>query len=240
MSGSASVIREAVRVLRVLRATGLVSVLSASLALSACSSPSVHSETATQLVPEIQAVSDGATSVRITGSVTHDTQTTTIDVRIYGNSVAGTLGAYGTSFYVLSMNGTSFVKLNAAFLSVEKAPASLCAQVCGKYVELPAASASQITGLLSMRQLVSAVFSSKNMSAAAASGCLFTPATLGAQSVLQCRQGSDTLDVAAHGQPYLVYWSGPNGQHLAFSDWNSVTPPIAPPASQVVSISDLG
>jgi hypothetical protein len=47
------------------------------------------------------------------------------------------------------------------------------------------------------------------------------------------------IEVAAHGQPYLVYWSGPNGQHLAFSDWNSVTLPGAPAPSQVVSISDL-
>lgn len=89
-----------------------------------------------------------------------------------------------------------------------------------------------------MENFVTEVFSALN--SAAGSGCLVTPATRSGQSVLQCRQGADTLDVAAHGQPYLVYWSGPGGQHLAFSDWNSVALPSAPPASEVVSYSVLG
>jgi hypothetical protein len=225
---------------RMLRGAGLVFVLAVGVAVSACSYPPPGSESAAQVVPEVQAASDRASSVHVAGSVTQGTQTTTMDVRIYGNSVAGTLGAYGTSFYVLSLDGISFVKLNAGFLRVENAPASLCAQICGRYVELPASSTSQIIGLLSMQQLVSQVFNYKNMSAAAGSGCIFSPTTRNGQSVLECRQGSYTLDVAAHGQPYLVYWSGPRGQHLTFSDWNSVTPPTPPPANQVISITALG
>jgi hypothetical protein len=225
---------------RVMRGAGFVIALAAGLAVSACSSSPAGSKTAAQLIPEVQAASEQATSVHIAGSVTQRSQTTTIDVRIDGDSVAGTLGAYGTSYYVLSLNGTSFVKLNAAFLKVKNAPASLCVKICGKYVELTAASASKITSVLSMQQLITDVFNNQTMTEAAASTCVFSPATRGDQSVLQCRQGSYTLDVAAHGQPYLVYWGGPNGQHLSFSDWNSVTLPPAPPASQVVSISDLG
>jgi hypothetical protein len=226
-------------VLRILRGAALVIALAVGLGLTACSSPPTGGKTAAQLIPEVQAASGTATSVHIAGSVTQGAQTTTLDVRINGNSVAGTLGAYGTSYYILSLNGTSYVKLNAAFLRVEKAPASLCAKICGKYVELPAASASQITAVLSMQELISEVFDDKNMNSAAASGCIFSPTSRNGQSVLQCRQGSDTLDVAARGQPFLVYWGGPHGQHLTFSDWNSVTLPAAPPASQVVSISDL-
>jgi hypothetical protein len=239
-AGSALTTPEAVVALRILRRAVLVIVLAAGLAVSACSYPPPGSESAAQVMPEVQAASETATSVHVAGSVRNGTQTTTMNVRIYGDSVAGTLGAYGTGFYVLSLNGASFVRLNAAFLSVENAPASLCAQICGRYVELPASSASQITGLLSMQQLISQVFNNKNMSTAAGSGCIFTPATLGGQAVLQCNQGSYTLDVAAHGKPYLLYWSGPHGQHLEFSEWNSVTLPTAPPASQVVSLSDLG
>lgn len=224
----------------ILRGAGLVIVLAVGLAVSACSYPPPGSESAAQVIPEVQAASLRASSVHISGSVTQGTRTTTIDVRIDGNSVAGTLGAYGTSYYVLSLNGTSFVKLNAAFLKVEKAPASLCAKICGKYVELTASSASQITAVLSMQELIADVFNNKNMTSAAGSGCVFSPTTRGSTSVLQCRQGSYTLDVAANGTPYLVYWGGPHGQHLTFSDWNSVTLPPAPPASQVISISALG
>jgi hypothetical protein len=227
--------------LRNLRWTGLVIALAVGVAVSACSSsPPPGSKPAASVIPEVQTAADSATSVHVAGTVTEGTQKTTVNVSFDGSSVAGTLGAYGTSFYVLSLNGASYVKLNAGFLNAEKAPASICATVCGKYVELSAGSTFQIASFLSMQQLIKEVFNSKDMSLVAASGCVFSPATRDGQSVLACRQGSGELDVAAHGMPYLVYWSGPHGQHLAFSDWNAVTPPTAPPASQVVSLSNFG
>jgi hypothetical protein len=227
---------------RVLRgAAGLTIVLAVGVALSACSRPPPPgSEPAAQVVPEIQAAANAATSVHVAGSVTQKGQTTTIDVSFLGDSVAGYLGAYGTTFYVLSEAGNSYVKLNAAYLAVEKAPASLCATICGKYVELSDSGTVEIAELLSMQQLVKEVFNAKAMSSAADSGCVFSPATVNGQSVLQCSQGGYTLDVAAQGQPYLLDWTGPHGQHLVFSDWNSVTLPPLPPASEVVSLSDLG
>ena len=225
--------------LRVLRGAALSIVLMAGLAMSACGAPA-GSKTAAQVVPELQNGANLATSVHVAGSLLQGTQTTTIDVTINGDSVAGYLGARATRFYVLSLNGQNYVKLNAAFLNAEKAPASLCATVCGKYVELPASSGSQITSLLSMQELNKEIFDTSNMSALTTSGCTFSPASRDGQPVLECRQGNYTLDVAAQGQPYLVYWGGPNGQHLAFSDWNSVVLPAAPPASQVVPLSSLG
>lgn len=227
--------------LRVMHGAGLATVLAIGLALSACSSyPPPGSKSAAQVVPEVQAAADTATSVHVAGTVDQSTQTTTIDVSLAAGSVAGYLGAYGTRFYVLSLNGNSFVRLNPEFLRLEKAPASLCARVCGKYVQLSDSSAIQITTLLSMQTLVKDVFSNKNMSSAAGSGCPFSPAMLNGKPVLQCRQGDYTLDVAAQGQPYLVYWSGPHGQHLSFSEWNSVVLPTAPQANQVVPYTDLG
>lgn len=225
--------------LRAFRRAGFVSVLTVGLAVAACGSPA-GSQSAAKLVPEVQAAANTAGSVHVAGSLSQGKQTATIDVSIIGDSVAGYLGAYRTRFYVLSLNGQNFVKLNAAFLNVEKAPASLCATICGKFVELPSSSATQITNLLSMQSLVRQVFDTSTMSAVAASGCMFVPATRDGQSVLECRQGTNTLDVAAHGPPYLVYWNGQNGQHLVFTDWNSVVLPAVPPASQVVSLSSLG
>jgi len=225
--------------LRVLRWAALSIVLTAGLAVSACGSPA-GSKSAAQIVPELQNAANLATSVHVAGSLIQGSQTATIDITINGDSVAGYLGAHGTRFYVLSLNGQNYVRLNAAFLNVEKAPASLCARICGKYVELPAASGTQITSLLSMQQLNKEIFDTSTMSALTSSGCTFSPAARAGQSVLECRQGQYTLDVTGHGQPYLVYWGGPNGQHLAFSQWNSAELPSAPPASQVVSLSSLG
>jgi hypothetical protein len=225
---------------RLFRGAALAAVLAAVLAASGCSSSPAGSKTASKLMPDVQTAAKGATSVHMAGSVNQGSQTATINMSFSGNSVAGTVGLNGASFFLLSLNGKTYIKLDSAFLKYAKAPASACATICGKYVELPASSASQITGSLNMQQLVHQVFSNKNMSSAAGSGCVFSPATVNGQSVLQCRQGAYTVDVAAHGKPYLVYFSGPHGEHIAFSDWNSVTSPAAPPASQVISLSNLG
>jgi hypothetical protein len=47
--------------------------------------------------------------------------------------------------------------------------------------------------------------------------------------------------VAAQGTPYLLRISAPKGQtgQIDFSEWNSVTIPPPPPASQVVDINKL-
>ncbi len=225
---------------RLIRGAALAAVLAAGLAAAGCSSSPAGSKPAAKLMPEVQAAAKAATSVHMAGAVNQGSQKATIDMSFSGPSVAGTVGLNGASFNLLSLNGKTYIKLDAAFLKYAKAPASACATICGKYVELPAASASQITGSLSMKQLVNQVFSNKNVNSGAASGCDFTPATVNGQSVLQCHQGLYTIDVAAHGKPYLLFFTGPHGQHIAFTDWNSVTMPAAPAASQVISLSKLG
>jgi hypothetical protein len=225
---------------RYCRGTGLAVVLAASLAAAACSSAPAGSKTAAQLIPEIVAAAESATSAHITGSGTEGAQTIDLDVSFSGSSAAGTVGSNGTSFYFLSLNGKTYIKLDAAFLKVANAPASACAKVCGKYVEIPAAEASQVTGALSLHKLLTQAFDNNNTKEAEASGCVFSPATVNGQHVLQCSQGGYTLDVASHGKPYPVYLTGPHGEQLSFSNWNSVTLPPAPPVSQVITVPGLG
>ena len=225
-------------VLRVVRPGVFAVALAAGLAASACSSGG--GQTAAKLMPQVQAAARGATSVQMAGSVPDGKQTATFDVRFNGTSVAGTLGVNGHSFEVLVVNGVTYIKVDAAFLNAENAPASVCAKVCGKYVQLAASAAGQITRFLSMQALTTDVFSNKNMSSAAGSGCVFSPTTRNGTAVLECRQGGYTLDVAAHGKPYIVYFGGPNGEYIAFSAWNAVRPPAIPSASQVVSVNSLG
>jgi hypothetical protein len=224
--------------LQVLRVSRLAVALAAGLAAAACSSASSQSEA--KLMPEVQTVASGATSVHMTGSVHQGKQTATFDVSFSGTSVAGTLGLNGNSIGVLVFGGVTYVKVNAAFLAAEDAPASVCAKICGKYVELPTGTASRITGFLSRQALTTSALSNKNLSATGVSTCVFSSVTRNGQSVLECRQGAYTLDVSAHGKPYVVYFGGPHGEYITFSEWNGVTPPTPPPASQVVSINSLG
>lgn len=225
---------------RSFRGAALAAVLAAGVAAAGCGSSPAGSKAAADLMPKVQAAAKGAQSVHMAGSVTQGSQKVTIDMSFSGSSVAGTVGLNGASFVLLSLNGHTYIKLDAAFLKYAKAPAIACVTICGKYVELPASSASQIAGSLSLKLLMKRVFSNKNMSSAAASGCVFSPATVNGQSVLQCSQGEYTVDVAARGKPYLVYFTGPHGEHIAFSDWNAVTLPAAPPADQVIGLSKLG
>lgn len=226
--------------LRFPRGTVLVVGLSAGLALAGCGSSQPGSKTAAQLIPEIVAAAESATSAHISGSGTYGSQNLVIDVSFSGGSAAGSVGNNGQSFYFLSLNGKTYIKLDPTFLKMANAPASACAKVCGKYVQIPAAEATQITGSLSLHKLLTQAFDNKNTKDAEQSGCVFAPATVNGQHVLQCSQGGYTLDVAAHGKPYPVYLTGPNGEQLSFSNWNSVTLPAPPPASEVISIPNLG
>ncbi len=182
----------------------------------------------------------GAKSVHIAGSVPQGSQAVVINMSLSRNWVVGTGGLKGLTYFVLALNGKTYLKVGAAFLKYAKVPASVCAAVCGKYVYLPAASASEITGSLNMQKIVDGVFGEKNMSSVAASGCTFSPATVNGQSVLQCSQGGYTIDVAAHGKPYPVLFTYPHGQRIVFTEWNSVTAPAAPRPDQVISLSKLG
>jgi hypothetical protein len=222
------------------RGAALAAVLAAGLAVAGCGSSPAGGQGSAKLMPEMEAAARTASSVHMAGFVVHGTRTATIDLSFTVDSVAGTVGLNGATVDLLSLNGKTYVKLDAAFLKSVKAPASACVTICGKYVELAAASASQLTGSLSLRQFQQQLFSRKAMNSLAPIDCVFVPATVNGQAVRQCRHGAMTIDVVAHGKPYPVYVTGPHGEHVTFSDWNAVTLPAAPPASQVISLSSLG
>jgi hypothetical protein len=231
---------EAVMTLRVFRTSVLAVVLTAGLALAACSSTPAGSQSAAKVIPDIVAAADAATSVHIAGSGPDGSQTAVLNMNFSGTSLFGTVGVNGKILYILSVDGKTYIKIDPGFLQVANAPASACAKYCGKYVEFPAATASQITGSLSLHQILTQAFSNKNTTAAEQSGDVFSPATLNGRRVLQVKQGGYVFDVAAHGKPYPVYLTGPHGENLSFSDWDTVTPPAAPAPSQVISIPNLG
>jgi hypothetical protein len=215
-------------------------VLTAALAASGCgSSHPAGSQTAAKLMPQVEALAQHAHSVHIVGTVHHNSQTVTVNLSFSGNYTAGTVHVADASVTLLSLSAGAFVKVTASFLKLAKLPTSNCAKICGKYVELPASAVSQLTGSFTLHSFVSQAFSKKNNNLAVNSGCVFTPAQVNGISVLQCREGGVTVDVAAHGKPYLLYITG-HGDNIAFSDWNSVVMPTPPPASKVINAGQLG
>jgi hypothetical protein len=115
----------------------------------------------------------------------------------------------------------------------------VCRRVCGKYVQVPVADAQAMTGVLSMTGLIDRLFGSLP-SLAKTSGGYFGPAIYQGQSALQFRDRGYSMEVARTGTPYPLAITAPNGQYLDFSDWNAVTLPSPPPASELVRLSQLG
>jgi hypothetical protein len=218
--------------------------VTAALMAAGCSasggSGSSASRSASVVLPAVQAAVKTARSVHVTGNVTAASQAISLDLSFVGNTgLAGTMTVNGAAFGLLARAGQTFIKVNAAFLTMAKAPASACRTKCGKYVQVPAAEARTITGALTMTGLITNMFGQIPASARSSS-VHFTPGTYDGQPALSFSHDGYTLEVAAKGKPYPLAISGRNGQYLDFSGWNSVTLPPAPSGSQVVNLSGLG
>jgi hypothetical protein len=228
---------------RLARAAAVGAAVTGVLMAAGCAAavgPGTAGRAASALLPAVQAAVKSARSVHITGSVTSASQAITLDVSFAGNGgLAGTMAVNGASFGLLTRSGQTYIKVNAAFLRTAKAPAAACTTICGKFVEVPAADAQTITGALSMRGLIQNMF--RQIPAAARSSSVrFTPGNYDGEPALRFSHDGYTLIVAGKGTPYPLAISGRNGEYLDFSDWNDVTLPPPPAASQLVNLSEIG
>jgi hypothetical protein len=223
-------------------------VLAASL-LAACGGSAGHplssssskapDTTAAYILPRMETAVHAATSVHMAGSALSGSQQVSFDLSFYGKTgLSGTITEGGATFTVLTANGKTYIRADKAFLKLAKLPAVACATICGKYIELPGAEASQITGALSLPSLVSQAFSKLPATTSLDTSEVFVPATDNGQAVLRFSGGGDTIEVAGSGTPFPVLIAA-SGTSITFSQWNAVTPPQAPPARKVLNLSQL-
>jgi hypothetical protein len=192
---------------------------------------------AAALAKELKASLRGAGSVHIQGTIAQNGETGTLNLSLTrSGGAAGTVALNADSFAVLSTGGTSYLKITPGFLRYAKLPASRCASFCGKYIEAPAGESQSIIGAFSMKSFLGSMASTlPSVSYAGTATVNGTPAWK-----LQVADGS-TAFVAASGTHYLLRVLPPHGQtgRIDFTRWNSVTIPAPPPASQVVSATQL-
>lgn len=218
--------------------------VSAGLLATACGSPSssasAGSKTAAQVIPAMKAAAESAQSVQMTGSGKDGSQKLTFDMSFVGSSdLSGTFTENGATLTIEVVSGTTYLKINQDFLNLAKLPASVCATVCGKFVELPASESSQITGAVSLSALTKKAFNSIPASISKDTTDIFTPTTYHGQQVLTAHGDGNTIDVARTGTPYPIFISTSQGDTIVFSDWNSVPPLTPPPASEIISLTSL-
>jgi len=238
---------EAMR-LRFTLGPAVAAALSAGLLATACggSAPAAHSpakttaKTTGDILKEMQSAVKSAKSVHMAGTITSGSQKITFDMSFYGRSdMSGTFDEGSGSASLLMVGSSTYVKASSGFLKAAKLPASLCGTICGKYIELPASDASSITGSLSMSALSSQAFGKIPASTEKATSALFAPASHDGSPVLKLSSKGYTIEVAGTGTPYPVLVMAPGGETVVFSEWNAVPVPAAPPASQVVNLSQL-
>ena len=180
-----------------------------------------------------------ATSVHLNGTLTGTGSATVgLDVGLTrSGGFSGTVTQGGIPLTVIDAAGKVYIRATRAYLSELNVPAAVCSVICGKYVAMSPANSDALAGQLTMSQMLQSV-----------TGSLPAFTNAGMQTIngqrVQVLHGADgsTLAVAATGPPYPVEAVSPAGRRgeLAFSHWNSVPKPVAPPASQVVDLSKLG
>jgi ABC-type glycerol-3-phosphate transport system substrate-binding protein len=142
--------------------------------------------------------------------------------------------AKATSVHVSAAltQGHAYVKVTSALLKSQNLPTAACALVCGRYLKVPPSQAKSMLADVQWSSLLGRLKSMPKWS-------YVRTVTVNGQPAWQLRAADGSAAyVAAQGPPYpLRLMKGFN--RIDFTQWNAVTIPPPPPASQVVDLSQL-
>ena len=180
-----------------------------------------------------------AASVHLNGTLSGTgARTVGLDVSLTrSGGFSGTVTRSGVPLTIINAGGKVYIRATRAFLAELSVPAAVCSVLCGKYVAMSPAKGDALAGQLGMSQMLQSI--TGRLPAFTKAG---TRTIDGQRAQLLTGADGSTLAVAATGTPYpLEAVSPPGGRdRIAFSRWNSVPRPAAPPASQVIDLSKLG
>ena len=191
------------------------------------------------LITSMQQAVRTADSVHVTGRLTNAGVPLAVNLDLRRNGdMGGTISQNGVAFEIIGVSGNVFVKATPAFLRQVKAPANACAAVCGKWIQLQAHQARQLTGDIGMASMTSRLLTTRLPKFAEAG---HTTVAGQAAWVLRGTSGA-TLDVSSTGSPYpLAAKTATNPtQDITYSRWNAVPRPTAPPANEVLNLKGIG
>lgn len=191
------------------------------------------------LLKGVAAALRNATSVRLSGSARDRGKRLRLALGLTrSGGSSGQISENGADITVLITGGRAYVRLNAAFLRLNHAPASACKLVCGKYVR----TSAHAPGLadLSMSGFITQMTRSITHTPA---GKVTFGGTISYRGelawVLQSGHEQGTALVAARGRPYLLQIMQPGQGTLSFTQWDAVRIPGPPPASQILNPSQV-
>ncbi len=188
------------------------------------------------LAQQINSAVAKATSVHVAAVVLQRGVTVTVDLSLTrANDVYGQMSYKGAPFTVLVTQGHTYVKVTGAALKTLGLPSAACVLMCNKYLKMTAGQSRGVTGNLGWSSMV--VGPSNSL----AHLDYVRTTTVRGQPAWQMRAGRvGTVYVAAQGPSYLLrVVSNSGSNHIDYTQWNSVTIPPPPPASQVVDLGQL-
>jgi hypothetical protein len=145
--------------------------------------------------------------------------------------MSGTMSVNQTPVSLLVTQGQAYVKVTSGLLKSQHLPTAACTLMCGKYLKMPTGQAREMLNGMDVSSLPGQL--------SALRLTFVRTVTVNGQPAWQMRASDgSTVYVAAQGPPYpLRVTKGAN--RADFTQWNAVTIPPPPPASQVVDISQL-
>jgi hypothetical protein len=225
-----------IRVLMAILASGTL------LSIAACgSSGSVGSQatpSGRSLESDAAAALRAAHSVKLSGTITDNGKIVRIDLGFFrSGAVGGSIGGQFTGSSSISLDlivtgGAAYLLVNKQYfnsvLRLGGVPASACATLCGKYLKLPARQFKSFD----LNGLTNHTFDPKIK----LSGTVTTSTINGQPAYRLSDTVGNYLYVAKNGTHYPIEITRPGSGTVVFSEWNSVPPISAPPASRIVSL----
>jgi hypothetical protein len=187
---------------------------------------------AAALPKQVKTAMKNATSFHIAAVVTRGGSKVSVNMSMTrSGDMSGTMSVNKRPVNVLVTQGHAYLKVTSGLLKSQNLPTAACTLICGKYLKVPASQAKSMLNGMDMSSFLGQV-SVPQLS-------YVRTVTVDGQPAWQMRASDgSTVYVAAQGPPYpLRLTKGPS--RADFTQWNSVTIPPPPPASQVVDLSQL-
>jgi hypothetical protein len=188
---------------------------------------------AAALAKQVNAAVAKATSVHLSAHVLQGNTRAGLNLSMTrAGEMSGQISLNDAPVTILVTDGQTYLKLTAAALKAENLPSAACSLMCGKYLKLPASQAKSMLSGIGWSDFVGHSTTPPNWS-------YVKTVTLNGQPAWQMRvPGQGIAYIAAQGQPYPLRLTQASNR-ADFTQWNSVTIPPPPAASQVVDLSQV-
>jgi hypothetical protein len=217
---------------RVLLMTIAASVL---VGVAACGNSTPSS---TVLLKDAQSAYDSASSVKVAGVVQYKGDNYDVDLALSrSGDLSGTISTSVQQIKLIIVGGTAYQYVSKEFFNqlvqLQKAPASLCAAICNKYLKAPPSGQYAPFTLTSL-------ISQFNSSLPTASSSVTRTTFAGQPAYKLTEPDGSKAYIASRGKHYLLGVAGARQGELTLTEWNTVPAIVAPPASEIADYSGAG